>query len=260
MLGRKEYRKYAVVVTAQRASQVGLSLLLYYLVGIDGLLLGFALSAFLLSFNFFRSFKEARLQLQFDELRQKSSFIFDNYLQAISNTVILYVDKLLIAPLFGFAVLGLYQMSFQFLLFLSIIPLSLFHFLLPREATRLHTKKFVIIGLFAAIASAVAFFIAIPTIIRVFFPHFIQSIEASQIMIFSVIPMTFNSILISKLFGKEKSRPVLVTASIYILVLLFLMTWLGHILGLIGLALSVIISSTVQAFALFAMSRVRGNK
>jgi O-antigen/teichoic acid export membrane protein len=257
ILGKKEYRKYAIVVIVQRSLQVILSLLLYYFIGLDGLILGFASSTLLLSYNFFKSLKQAK-PLQFNELAHKSSFIIDNYFQAISNTVILYMDKILIAPLFGFGVLGLYQISFQFLLFLSVIPLSLFHFLLPREAAQLHTKKFVVIGLITAVVSSIVFFIAIPTIIGLFFPHFTEAIQASQIMIFSIIPMTFNSVLISKLFGREKSRPVLLTTAIYIFVLLLLMTQLGHILGLLGLAISVIISSTVQSIALFAMSR--GNK
>ena len=255
ILGRKENRKYAIVVMSQRFLQVILSLLLYYFIGLNGLIIGYALSALLLSYTFFKSFKHTKLQLQFNELAQRSSFIIDNYFLAISNTIILYIDKLLIAPLFGFEVLGLYQICFQFLLFLSIIPLSLFHFLLPRESAQLHVKKFAVIGLFAAMISYVAFVIAIPAIIGLYFPHFKQSILASQIMTFSIIPMTFSSILISNLFGREKSRPVLVTTAIYISVLLLLTIELGHTLGLIGLALSVVISSTVQSVSLFAMSR-----
>jgi O-antigen/teichoic acid export membrane protein len=254
VLGRKEYKKYSVIVIVQRSCQVALSLLLYFVIGLDGLIIGFALSTLLVSYNFFKSFKQVKLQ-QFNELMQKSSFIMDSYFQAISNAVTLYVDKILIAPLFGFSMLGLYQISFQFLLFLSIIPLSLFHFLLPREAAQIHTKKFVIIGLIASLISSIGFFIAIPSIIRLFFPHFTQSIQASQIMIFSIVPMTINSILISKLFGRENSRPVLMAAAIYISTLLLLLIGLGHILGLIGLAFSLIISSTAQAIALFIMSR-----
>jgi O-antigen/teichoic acid export membrane protein len=67
--------------------------------------------------------------------------------------------------------------------------------------------------------------------------------------------MTFSSILISNLFGREKSRPVLVSTAIYISVLLILTIELGHTLGLIGLALSVVISSTIQSVSLFAMSK-----
>ena len=254
ILARKEYKKYAIIIIAQRLLQVILSFLLYFVIGVDGLIIGFALSTLLFSYNFFKSLKQVRL-LQFNILIEKSSFIVDSYSLVISNTLTFYIDKILIGPLFGFTMLGLYQISFQFLLFLSIIPLSLFHFLLPREAAQIHAKKFVIIGLIAAVISSAVSFLAIPTVIRLFFPHFTQSVQASQIMIFSVIPMTINSILISKLFGREKSRPVLLTSAIYISTLLLLIIGLGHILGLIGLALSFVISSTVQSITLFVMGR-----
>ena len=253
ILGRKDYKKYSFVLILQRSLQICLSLLLYFIIGLDGLIIGYALSVLLLSYNFFKSFKAFRLTI--GELRQKSSFIIHSYSQAIANTLTWYMDKLLVAPLFGFGVLGLYQISFQFLLFLAIIPLSLFQFLLPRDASQITGKKYIIIGLIVAGISSTSFFIAIPTMIKTFFPHFIQSIQASQIMIFSVIPMTANSILISKSFGREKSKPVLIAAIIYIFILLFLMVALGSILGLIGLAVSVLISSTAQFLALFFMSK-----
>jgi O-antigen/teichoic acid export membrane protein len=253
ILGRRNYKKYSFVLILQRSLQITLSFLIYFIIGLDGLIIGYALSVLLLSYNFFKSFKG--FKLTFKELTQKSSFIMHSYSQAISNTLTWYMDKLVVGPLFGFGILGLYQISFQFLLFLSIIPLSLFQFLLPRGASEIKVKRYIIIGLIVAAISSTSFFIAIPTMIKTFFPHFIQSLEASQIMIFSVIPMTANSILISRSFGREKSKPVLIAAGIYIFTLLLLMVSLGNILGLIGLAVSVLISSTAQSVALFFMSK-----
>jgi O-antigen/teichoic acid export membrane protein len=253
ILGRKDYMKYSFILILQRLLQIPLSLILYSIIGLDGLIIGYALSTLLPSYKFFKSFKG--FKLTFKDLRQKSSFIMHSYFQAISNTLSWYMDKVLIAPLFGFGILGLYQISFQFLLFLSIIPLSLFQFLLPREASQIKDKKYTILGLIVAVVSSTIFFIAIPTIIKTFFPHFMQSIQATQIMIFSIIPMTANSILISQSFGREKSKPVIVAAGIYILILLVLIVALGNIFGLIGLASSVVISSTAQSVALLFLSK-----
>jgi O-antigen/teichoic acid export membrane protein len=178
-----------------------------------------------------------------------------SYFLAISNALAMYMDKLLVAPLFGFDMLGLYQVSFQFLLFLVIIPQSLFQFLLPREASQIKDRKYTISGLILAAVSSTIFFVSIPTVIKDFFPHFVQSVQASQIMIFSIIPMTASSILISKSFGREKSKPVVVSAGIYIFILLVLIVTLGNILGLIGLAFSVVISSTAQSVALLLLGK-----
>jgi O-antigen/teichoic acid export membrane protein len=253
ILGRKRYRKYFFVIMLQRSLQITLSLLLYSVIGIDGLMIGYALSALLSSYDFFKSFKG--FKLTFKDLRRKSSFSMHSYFLAISNALAMYMDKLLVAPLFGFDMLGLYQVSFQFLLFLVIIPQSLFQFLLPREASQIKDRKYTISGLILAAVSSTIFFVSIPTVIKDFFPHFVQSVQASQIMIFSIIPMTASSILISKSFGREKSKPVVVSAGIYIFILLVLIVTLGNILGLIGLAFSVVISSTAQSVALLLLGK-----
>src|SRR5207249_3758820 len=141
-------------------------------------------------------------------------FILHSYSVGISGNVANNVDKLLIAPLFGFGLLGLYQIGFQFLAFLSIIPSSLFQFLLPQEAARTYQKKAMLKGISIAGIFSVSFFLAIPEIINSIFPHFKESIQVSQIMIFGVIPMTITAIMYSRFFGREKSKGVLISSSI----------------------------------------------
>lgn len=255
ILGRKDYKKYSLVIIGQRALQIFLSLSLYYVIGINGIILGYALSALLFSYNFFKSFKG--FKFEFDEIKQKFSFVGHSYSNAIASNVTLHLDKLLIGPLFGFGILGFYQIGFQFLLLESIIPTSLFQFLLPREASHIRTKKILGKGLLVSLIISIVVYFSLPLIISSLFPKFIESIIPAQIMSWGLIPMTAIAIINSKLLGREKSKPIFISACIYISVLYGLIVILGTYFELVGLAFAVIISLTTQASILFTFFKIK---
>jgi len=257
-LGKQNYKRYSITVILQRAFNITLSLSLYFIMGIDGIIIGYALSTILFSYNFFRSVKKFRFQ--FNDLKKNFSFIVHCYSLEISGNVSNHIDKLLIAPLFGFVVLGLYQIGFQFLVFMAIIPMSMFQFLLPRESAGINDKTTAIKGLSIAVIVCIVFFITIPYIISSFFPNFIESIMAAQIMIFGIIPSTVNAILNSRLFGTKKSTPVFISAITRICSLIILMVILGSQFGLIGLSISVVMSLILQSVTLLVFFKFNFSK
>src|SRR5207249_3113343 len=252
-LGNRNYKKYSYIVIGQRLVNVPLSLSLFLIAGIDGVITGYAISTLLFSYNFFKSFKG--IKLQFTSLRVKLPFMLHSYSLGISSTVANNVDKLLIAPLFCFGLLGLYQMGFQFLTFLSIIPSSLFQFLLPQEAARIQQKKVVLKGITVAVIFSISLFIAIPAIITSIFPHFKESVQVSQIMILGIIPMTISVIMYSRFFGGEKSKAVLVSSSVRVSTLLILIYFLGKIYGLVGLGFAILISLSLECITILIISK-----
>lgn len=257
-LGRRNYKKYSYVTIVQRLLNVPLAILLYFIIGIEGIILGYAVSTLLFSYSFFSSFKGFRLQ--FRTLKTNLNFIVHSYVIDIISNVARNADKLLIAPLFGFEVLGLYQMGFQFLMFLSILPQSLFQFLLPQEAARIERKTIVIKALVTAIVFSISLFIAIPIIIDSIFPHFKEAIQISQMMIFGIIPMTASAIMYSRFFGGEKSKIAMVSSSIRLTTLLILIFVLGKIVGLTGLATAILVSLALESITLAIISKLVHNK
>jgi len=252
-LGKKQYKNFAYVVISQRILGVGLSLTLYFVMGVNGILLGYAISSLIFSYNFFRSFRG--FKFQFTQLKKKFSFIVHSYSLNISTRVANNIDKLFIAPIFGFALLGLYQVGFQFMLFLSIIPLSFFQYLLPQEASSEQQKGSAKKGMIIAAILSVSFFLAIPEIVPAFFPNFLDSVEAAQIMVIGIVPRTASAIMQSRLFGKEKSKTIFISSGIRISSLLILIVLLGEIFGLIGLAFAVLISLILEFLSLFGVSK-----
>jgi O-antigen/teichoic acid export membrane protein len=253
ILGRKQYKKYALVVMANRGFQFGLSIFLYYAVGLQGIIIGYTLSSLILGY---RLFLVNRTSLSLSEIKPKMNFTMHALSLSLSQAVSLYLDKLVIAPLSGFAVLGLYQFGFQFLMLLSVIPASLFQYLLPQEASGIERRSVKKLGIIVSIALAIISYFSIPYVIQWLFPNYQEAITSAQIMVFGIIPLTFNSILNSRLLGRENSRPVLIGSAAYIASLISLMLVLKDVLGLIGFALSVVISLSLQTLTIWLAKKL----
>ena len=92
-----------------------------------------------------------------------------------------------------------------------------------------------------------------PPLIPIFFPKFIEAIEVIQIMGFALIPTALSLILTSELLGKENSRSVILSNIVGIIVLIIGIVVLGEIMGLLGLALSLVIGKILQCVALLIL-------
>ena len=244
-LGRQNFKKFSYYTMIHRFIHIPASLSLFVIMGIDGIILGQAISSAIFSLNFFRSFKN--FHLDFNKIKEKFSFIIHVYSHDLSPSIANNIDKLVIATFFGFVFLGEYQLGFQILIFLSVIPTSAMQFLLPREASGNQEKKIKNLIFIIAVGFSLLSILLIPLMIPIFLPHFENSIIPAQIMSLGVIPWTIASIFQSKLIGKEKTKFVLIGAAIRISTLLVLLFSLGEQLGIIGFALAVLISLIVHS-------------
>ncbi|HYY71810.1 MAG TPA: hypothetical protein VE595_05310, partial [Nitrososphaeraceae archaeon] len=66
-LGRKSYKQYAIANIGARGCQLLLSIILYYIMGIPGIIIGFTISFFLFSHRYFLSIKH--FKRDFREIR-----------------------------------------------------------------------------------------------------------------------------------------------------------------------------------------------
>lgn len=249
ILGRKLYNEYAFISLINKLIQIFLSILLYFKFGLIGILIGYFLGYFLLSYRYLKSL--IKFTLKINNLKRKLNFIIHSYGLSLIGSFSNFLDKVIIGAVFGFYILGLYQLGYQFLMFLGIIPGSLYTYLLPEESSGEDKKEVKIVGLILSIIIAIIIFLFSPLIINVFFPNFIKSIQLVQIMSLSVIPATITSISNARLFGKEKSKHTLIGGVIYLLFLIIGILLLGRILNIIGLAFSIIFAQIAQAIYLW---------
>ena len=255
LLGRKAYTEYSKYFLTQKILMVVFGIGFYYLIGFDGILYGLALSFVPYTVLIFREFKESRID--FSLLKSRKGFIANNYAMDISGRMGSSIDKLIVAPLLGFALLGNYSLALQLFVILLILPMIIYKYLLPQDASGQTNRKLRHVTIILSVGIAVLGIGLFPYIIPNFFPKFIDAIDAIQIMSIAIIPATITLLYTSKLLGMEKSKFVLITEIISTSALIVGFIILGPIFGVIGLASVFVLSVTLEATLLFCMTKIK---
>jgi O-antigen/teichoic acid export membrane protein len=246
ILGRKTYKEFAFVTIGQRVAQITLGLVLYFQIGVIGIVIGYFLGSFLFSYKYLVSIKNFSFNIT--NLREKRNFALHSYgYSLIGQTLTNYLDKVLIGALFGYFALGLYQLGFQFFMFLSLIPGSLQQYLLPEESSGNSKHEIKILGLMLSVVASLAIFALCPYLIANFFPTFTDAIPLVSLMSLSVIPSTIAAILTASFLGNGKSKQVFTAGVIYLASLITCLTIMGLTIGILGLAIAVITAKAIQA-------------
>ncbi len=253
ILGRKQYRNYSVYLITQKILMVGFALFFYYFIGLEGVILGLGLSFFPYIARIYKSLKKDKID--FSLVRPRLGFIMNSYALDLTRTFSGYTDKLIVAPLLGFAILGNYQLGIQVLSILGILPGIVYQYILPRDSSGESNKKLKKLTIAVAIILAGLGFILAPIILPVLFPKFIESIEVVQIVSISIIPSTINLIYISKFLGNELSKIVLIGSGIFLGVQMISIFALGELLGVNGVALALVLGASSEAIFLMSVSR-----
>ena len=123
-LGRKNYRKYSWCFFSQRILAIILSLTLYHIIGIEGIILGYAFSFFPFFIFIYKTLRD--VPINFTLLRPRSGFMMTNYAITLLHSFSIKLDKLIILPMFGAALLGNYFLGFQIFYALLLIPSTVF--------------------------------------------------------------------------------------------------------------------------------------
>ena len=255
LLGRKAYTVYSKYFLTQKTLMVILGIGFYYLMGFDGILYGFVLSFIPYTVLIFREFKETKVD--FSILKSRKGFIANNYAMSISGRASSTIDKLVIAPLLGFALLGNYSLALQFFIILYVIPTVIYKYLLPQDASGNPNNKLKQTAVLLSVAIAVFGVILFPHVIPNFFPKFIEAVGAIQIMSIAIIPAMFSLLYTSKLLGLEKSKFVLISKIISTSSLIIGFIILGPIFGIIGLASVFVLTTVFEACFLFSISKIK---
>jgi len=175
ILGKKEYNNYSKYIISQRIISVVLAIILYYIIGLNGIIFGFAFSFLPYFIRLYNVFKDSKIEIKY--LKKYFIFMINSYGFDLSKVFPSYIDKLLIYPLLGFALLGNYQLGIQSLMVLTIIPYTVFQFILPRKSSGIDDKKLKTIMVFISILLSVLVLFLTPIVFPIIFPQFIQAIE-----------------------------------------------------------------------------------
>ena len=95
----------------------------------------------------------------------------------------------------------------------------------------------------------------LPIIIPDLFPKFIDTIIAIQIVSVAVIPATIGIFYESKLLALEKGKFPIISKSIGIIIVVVGFLTLGPIYGMIGLAVTVVVSGLLETIFVIIASK-----
>ena len=253
LLGKKLYQKYSKFLITQRVLMVCFALLLFHIMGINGIILGYGLSFLPFSKLLYQGFKQSKFDLSL--IISKKKFILNNYGFDLAKILNGHLDKLIIVPLLGFALLGNYHLGYQVIIILALLPTIVFQYALPRESSGISNVKIQKFTIFISIIVVIFTIIFAPVILPVLFPKFIHAIEIIQIMSLATIFVSISLMYTSKFLARENSGIVFIGSGIRLSVQTLLVITLGWIYGINGVAVSFVIASASESIWFILITR-----
>ena len=251
LLGFKLFKRYGKFYILQKITFVCLALSFNHIIGFEGIIIAYGVSYLIFSFPVFKML--TTVKPDFGILKTKFSFVTSNYLYDLSKTANGQIDKLIIAPIFGFALLGNYYLGLQIIGFLGILPGIVFNYILTHDASGQSTTQVKKITLLSSVGFALIGIFLLPPLMPIVFPEYTEAVTLLPILSLSVIPIAVQSIFISKLLGQEKTRYILISHLTSISILLPSMIILGNEFGAEGIATAYVLSQSAYAiFLVFA--------
>ncbi len=254
LLGFKLFKRYGKFYILQKITFVCLALSFNHIIGFEGIIIAYGASYLVFSFPVFKML--TTVKPDFGILKTKFSFVTSNYLYDLSSTANGQIDKLIIAPIFGFALLGNYYLGLQIIGFLGILPGIVFNYILTHDASGQSTTRVKKITLLCSVGFALIGIFLIPPLMPIVFPEYTEAVTLLPILSLSVIPIAVQSIFISKLLGQEKTRYVLISHLISIFVLVFGIIVLGNEFGSEGIATAYVLSQVASAILLVVAAQL----
>ena len=248
LLGKKLYGKYSKFLLTQKTLQFAIGIGLYFLLGVNGVLIGIALANFSLIPIFYKELRYYKIDLSL--LKPKKEFIVNNHIIYLIAVFRREIDKIIVVPMLGFTLLGNFALTLQFYTILMIFSSISYKYLLPKDVSGEKNVKLKIFLILLSVMIALSGFFFSPYFIENFFAKFSESIILIQIASFSVIPSTISRIFFSKILALEKSRFLIIANSVQLCVVLIGTIFLGILYGIIGVTIAFILGNTVYAIIL----------
>ena len=252
LLGKRLYAKYSKFLLTQKILQFAIGIGLYFLLGVNGVLIGIALSNFALIPIFYKELRNFKIDLSL--LKPKKEFIINNHIVYAISVFRRDIDKIIVVPILGFTVLGNFALTLQFYAIMMIFSSVAFKYLLPRDVSGEKNTQLKIFLILLSIVITLSGIFFSPFFIENFFTKFSESIIPIQIASLSVISTTISVILYSKILALEKSRFLMIANSVQLCAILIGTIILGILYGIIGVTIAFVLGNTVHTITLAIMN------
>lgn len=254
ILGNKNFKSYSKYTIIQKILTLSLGLLFLYVFEADGIIFALAISYIFFSIVIINRFRKTKIN--FNLLKNRSKFIINNYIIEVLTKSNSHLNKFIIVPLLGFAVLGNFSLAMQIVSVGLIFTLIIFKYTIPYDSRGQENKKLKKISLLISVIMALLGVFVAPLIIPIFFQEYLEVIDVIRIISFSIIPMTVTKIYTSKLLGQENSKQILFSKSLAIISFIIAIVVLSPYFGIIGIAVGYLLSTIIESICLIPKIRV----
>ena len=258
ILGRNEYNRYLKYLLLQKILTPILGLSFFFTLGYDWIIYGLAISYAGFTLIIYKSFRDTKIN--FSLLTNRKGFIMNNYFNALSGTFHGHVDKIIIMPILGAALLGNYSLALQIVSSMMIFSSIFFKYMLPKEASGENIIKVKKMLIFSSIVFTLIGYFLVPIVLHVYFPKFEGAIEAIKIMSLAIVPLSIVKIYTSKFLAMEKSKFILIGLIVSLSILISTMIMFGILYDIIGIAISFVLASIAQSLYFYFVGRKLGDK
>ena len=248
LLGKKAFALYSKYILIQKILTLFLGISFFYIFNEEGILYALSISYIFFSIIIVKRFRKTKIN--FSILKDKSKFLFDNYIIEIITKSNTHLNKLIIAPFLGFAILGNFSLAMQLVNVGLVFTLIVFKYTITYDAQGQENKKLKKITLLVSIGISLLGVLLSPYLIPVFFSEYVEVIDVVQIAIFSIIPLTITKLYTSKFLGQENSKRVLFSKIISMVSFILGILVLGSFYGIIGVAFAYLFSSILESLCL----------
>ena len=251
ILGKKSYTQYAKYILIQKSLTLILGIGFYFIFSVEGIIYALAISYVVFSIHIYRGFRESRID--FELVKTRFGFLWNNYIMSLVGGFGSQIDKIIVAPILGYAFLGNYSLALQIISIMMIFSTIIFKYLLSQDASGKENTRLKIFTILISIGIAIVGTTISPFFISEFFPKYNESIEAIQIMSFGVIPGTISMIMGSKFLAVEKSKFVLISSLISLITITIGTITLGQLYETKGVAIAYVLSLSFSSIFLASM-------
>ena len=197
----------------------------------------------------------SRTKIDFALLKPRKGFIINNYVMNLTAGSGQIIDKLIIVPILGLALLGNYSLALQMFTMMMMFSAVVYKYLLPLDASGKSNKKIRQIAIIISIIMTILGVTILPIVIDWIFPKYIDAVDLIQILSLGIVPGTIAILYSSKFLGVEKSKFVMTTKLISLVMMIVGFLYFGPIYGAVGLAYVIVSMFVWEAIFLFVMSR-----
>lgn len=258
LLGRKLFKSYAKFVIVQRVLMVIFAVGFYNFLGNDGIIIGLSLSFAPYVVSIISGFKKYKINISL--VKERFNFIINSYFERLSSILSTSLDKIIIGPIFGYALLGNYSLGMQFLLLIMIIPQIVGKYILPQDSMGIENKKLKNIIIMISVGIGFLGFVLGPAAISAIFPKFLEADDVIRILSFTVIPFTIVMTYSSKFLGNEKSKYVFLSSVILTGTQTVGIIVLGGLFSIIGISIAIVLGYCFSAIFVVIIDKLDSKK